>query len=104
MMSPAGLGGLSRLAPLPLPNVAPAGGTGALQGPSFDQLLGQSLSEVNQLGHRAGQQVQQSLLGDDLTMVESFTAIREADLALKLMMQVRNKLVEGYQELQRMQL
>ena len=35
-------------------------------------------------------------------MVESFTAMREADLALKLTMQIRNKLLDAYNEIQQM--
>jgi len=35
-------------------------------------------------------------------MVETFTALREADLSLRLMIQIRNKLVDAYQELQQL--
>jgi flagellar hook-basal body complex protein FliE len=68
----------------------------------FADLLQQSFREVENLNASANDSVQRSLIGDDLGMVETFTAVREADLALRLMLQIRNKLVDAYQEVQQM--
>jgi flagellar hook-basal body complex protein FliE len=67
---------------------------------SFRELLERSLGDVAALQTESQTAVQDSLIGEDLSMVETFTALREADLALKLMVQIRNKLVDAYQELQ----
>lgn len=67
---------------------------------SFQELLSQTWNETQGLNADAVSAVENSLMGDDLSMVESFTAIREADISLRLMMQIRNKLLDAYQELQ----
>lgn len=79
---------------------SPSGSVGAA--PSFEQFLLQAMGDVGQLSGAAQSQIQSGLVGDDLSMVETFTAMRESDLALRLMMQVRNKLLDAYQELQNM--
>jgi flagellar hook-basal body complex protein FliE len=83
----------------------PAGANAAAapaQNHGFAELLQQSLGEVQGLNLQANDAVQRSLVGDDLGMAETFTAVREADLAVRLMMQIRNKLVDAYQEVQQM--
>jgi flagellar hook-basal body complex protein FliE len=81
--------------PMPSPPVRsqPAAG-------GFQELLTASLEQMQGLSARSQSAVQQSLVADDLSMVETFTAMREADLALRLTLQIRNKLVDAYNELQ----
>lgn len=71
---------------------------------SFQDALRQALGQVQSLNANAQTSVEQSLAGGDLTMVESFTAVREADLALRLMIQIRNKLLDAYQEIQQLRM
>jgi flagellar hook-basal body complex protein FliE len=78
--------------PAPAPNAASG----------FAELLQQSLEQVQGMNADANAAVQNSLIGDDLSMVETFTAVREADLAVRLLLQVRNKLVDAYQEIQQL--
>lgn len=82
----------------------PFAATNAPPPTGFQDALWQALSQVNSLNTEAQQSVEQSLVGDDLTMVESFTAVREADLALRLMIQIRNKLLDAYQEIQQLRM
>ncbi|HET6424296.1 MAG TPA: flagellar hook-basal body complex protein FliE [Planctomycetaceae bacterium] len=79
------------------PSIAATGAPG-----NFQELLLQALETTKDLNAESQANVQQSLLGDELSMVETFTAMREADLALKLTMQIRNKLVDAYNEIQQM--
>jgi flagellar hook-basal body complex protein FliE len=51
----------------------------------------------------ASAQADQVLLGDSGQLHQSVIAMQEASVAFSLMVQVRNKLVESYQELMRMQ-
>lgn len=74
--------------------------TGAPTG--FQEMLLDALQSTQSLTAESQASVQQSLLGDELSMVETFTAMREADLALKLTMQIRNKLLDAYNEIQQM--
>jgi len=44
------------------------------------------------------------VLGGNITNVEIFSAVKKAELALKMMLQVRNKLLEAYNEIKSMQM
>lgn len=74
--------------------------TGAPVG--FQQMLLEAMQTTQDLSNQSQAAVQQNLLGDELSLVETFTAMREADLALKLTMQIRNKLMDAYNEIQQM--
>ena len=69
---------------------------------SFKDVLKQSLREVNQLQQDADRAIQDLAMGkrDDYSGV--ITAVQKADIAFKTLMQVRNKLIDAYQEFQRM--
>lgn len=82
--------------PLPL---QPSTGTSET---GFANLLSQSWNDTQAITQRAQTSIEQNLVSSDLSMVETFTAMREADVALRLMMQIRNKLVDAYQELQQL--
>jgi len=84
----------------PVPLAAPP----ATSETGFQDALMQALSQVQSLNAEAQTSVEQSLAGNELTMVESFTAVREADLALRLMIQIRNKLLDAYQEIQQLRM
>lgn len=72
-----------------------------------DGLFSQMLSDA--MGQVAGQQaqterlVEDHLLGHSVTNVEVLTKIKQADLTLKAMVQIRNKVVEAYNELRQIQ-
>lgn len=48
----------------------------------------------------ANQAVEQLATGGEVSPAEVFTAVQKADLAFRMMMQVRNKLVQAYQDVQ----
>ena len=83
----------------------PGAGTpgGAAPGPSFGKVLTDSLKQVNSLQHEADQAIQSLASGGTTTLHDTMLAIQKAELSFKLMMQVRNKIVEAYQEVLRMQ-
>lgn len=99
MTAPIGL--TSSMTPLSWPKTAEgAPGIGGAGG--FGELLTRSLQDTQALSTKASNAIEGSLVSEDLSMVETFTAMREADVALRLMLQVRNKLIEAYQELQQL--
>jgi flagellar hook-basal body complex protein FliE len=61
----------------------------------------QMLAEVNGLQRQADTQVQRSLLGE-ADVHDATLTLEKADLSLRLLVQVRNKLVQAYEELSRM--
>lgn len=70
----------------------------------FQKLLMGAISETNQLEHQAQQNVETRILGGDITSSEVYTSLRKSEMALKMMMQVRNKLLDAYQEIQQMRI
>ena len=44
--------------------------------------------------------VEQLATGGDVSPAEVLTAVQKADMAFKMMLQVRNKLVQAYEEVQ----
>ena len=81
----------------------PLEGTEAITG-SFGALLKQKLAEANNLQHRADALTQQYLAGKVEDVHQVMLALEEANLSLQLMVQVRNKVIEAYQEISRMQI
>ncbi len=79
----------------------PIRGTG---GPDvFGNLLGQMVNEVNAKGATANEAVKGLLSGKDVSLHQTMIAMEEASVSFQLMVEVRNKLLESYQELMRMQ-
>jgi flagellar hook-basal body complex protein FliE len=86
-----------------LQGVQAAQATQAVQGVSFGDVLNQFVSEVNDKQIASGQAVNDLLAGKDIPLHQAMIAMQEAGVAFQLMVEVRNKLLEGYQELMRMQ-
>ena len=99
------------LPPLALPPPS-AGGFAAAPGPAagraggsdFGRLLMNAVGEVNAQADRADRMVERGLLGEDVTQAEVFTAVKKADLSLRMMIQVRNKLLEAWREVQQVRI
>jgi flagellar hook-basal body complex protein FliE len=72
---------------------------GAAEQPSFADLLVESLGQVNEMQLNAEQAAAQLFTGGEANTAEVLTAIQKADLSFKLMMQIRNKLVQAYEEI-----
>ncbi|HEY5316234.1 MAG TPA: flagellar hook-basal body complex protein FliE [Pirellulales bacterium] len=85
--------------PLMLPQ-APAGAAGASGTPSFKDFLMDSLNEVNSMQLDANKAVEALATGQDVSPGQVMTAVQKADLAFRMMMQIRNKLVSAYEDVQ----
>ncbi len=85
---------------LPLPPAPPAMKGAGNDGPSFKNMLVESFDKVNTMQQDAQQAVEGLMTGEDVNPAEVLTAVQKADIAFKMMMQVRNKLVAAYQEVQ----
>ncbi|MCI0333742.1 MAG: flagellar hook-basal body complex protein FliE [Planctomycetes bacterium] len=81
-----------------LPNL-PAFDGPAAGGPSFKDMLVDSIQQVNTMQLEADQAVETLFSGGDVNPAEVLTAVQKADLAFRLTMQMRNKLMEVYQEI-----
>ncbi|MCH2595583.1 MAG: flagellar hook-basal body complex protein FliE [Pirellulales bacterium] len=65
---------------------------------SFKDLLVDSIQDVNSMQQQADQSVETLMTGGDVNPAEVLTAVQKADLTFRLMMQMRNKMMQVYQE------
>ena len=82
---------------------APLQPTGATGAKSFADTLKDSIGQVNQLQKDADVKMQQLATGKTDNIQDVMIAAEKADIGLRLMMQVRNKLVDAYSEVMKMQ-
>jgi flagellar hook-basal body complex protein FliE len=85
------------LAPPVVPSPPPLPGADAAQQP-FKSILLDAISHVNQMQQEADHAVQQLLTGEDVNPAEVLTSLQKADMSFRLMLQIRNKLVQALQE------
>jgi flagellar hook-basal body complex protein FliE len=90
-------------APLPKTSLTPSGPLTAQPHEGFGQMLDGLVSNVVDKQAQAQAVTQKVLLGDSDQLHQSVIAMQEASVAFSMMVEVRNKLVESYQELMRMQ-
>jgi flagellar hook-basal body complex protein FliE len=73
-------------------------------GPTFPEMLKRALEEVNQLQSDAGEKMQDLVTGQTDNLHEVMIAVEEAGIALNLTLQVRNKIIQAYEEIMRVQI
>lgn len=96
---------LSRVAQAGTDNLLPSGVGSQKQvgSVSFREVLEKSLGEVNNLQSEAEQKIQKFATGEVTDLREVMVAAEEANLAFQFTLEIRNKIVEAYQELFRLQ-
>lgn len=70
---------------------------------SFQNWLAQEMNSVNQQIQGSEVQIQQLATGEQDNLHQVMLSLEKAKLGFELALQVRNKLLEGYQEIMRMQ-
>jgi len=65
---------------------------------SFKSALLKSIDDVNSMQVQADQAVETLMTGGDADPAAVLTAVQKADLAFRMMMQMRNKVMQVYQE------
>jgi len=108
MTDPLGLigsGGVQGVNPQQRPG-APGGpgapAPGGAQGPSFKDVLMENIEQVNQLQQDAEKAIEDLAAGrrDDISNV--MIAKQKADTAFKMLLQVRNKMMDAYEEIKQL--
>ncbi len=69
----------------------------------FSDMLADALKDVNELQNVSNQQISKIMEGDISNVHTAMIAMEKAGISFQLAMQVRNKLMEAYQEVMRMQ-
>jgi len=71
---------------------------------SFSQMFNQKLEKVNSLQKEADQLTESFLGGGPVEIHQMLISMEKADLALRETMEIRNKLIEAYKEIEKMQI
>ena len=89
---------------VPIKDLPAVGQTGAAsESNGFMDSLKTAIGKVNDVQIQAGQAVDALMTGETQDIHRTMVALQQADVSFQLMMQVRNKLVTAYEEIQRMQ-
>lgn len=73
-------------------------------GTSFSNMLSDAISKVNDSEVNANNKIESLIKGEDVEMHEVMLAMQESVLSLQALIEVRNKTVEAYQEISKLQL
>jgi flagellar hook-basal body complex protein FliE len=68
----------------------------------FGNLIGDLVKKVDEKGKAAVEETNRLLLGETDNIHQSMIAMQESGLAFTMLVEVRNKLVQSYQELMKM--
>lgn len=101
-MSNTIVGGISGIPTAPTPASSPTSGVGS-EGGTFGDTLRSALATVDQLHETSQSQAGELLHGDRQDLHNVMIAVEKADVAFQLMMQVRNKILNAYQDVSKLQ-
>jgi flagellar hook-basal body complex protein FliE len=71
---------------------------------SFATMLGRMVSDINAQQNTATQTVSALQSGQNVPLHQAVLSMEEANVSFQLMVEVRNRLLEAYQEIMRMQI
>ena len=94
---------IANITPLTLPQLTPAASSASQPG-EFQKVLSGAINQVESLNNSAADSVQKFLRGDNEELHTTILATQKAELAFQLGLQVRNKVVDAYQEIMKMQM
>ena len=89
----------------PLTGIEPqkSDGDKALEGNSFGSVLKDAIMDINNLQNDADKAIANVQLEDAGSIHDAMIALEKAGISFQVMMQVRNKILDAYQEVMRMQ-
>jgi len=96
------ISGLGPIKPLKPKGVAGAKQAGVNE-KTFKKVLSDFMNKVNDLQLNADESIKKLASGEIKDIHQVMTALAEADVSFKMMMTIRNKLVEAYKEIMKMQ-
>jgi len=70
---------------------------------SFGQTLSQAITDVNNLQSEAGTAVEKMVSGEGTDLHDVMIAVEKAKTSFDLLMEIRNKTIDMYQEIMRIQ-
>ncbi len=86
------------------PAPSAVGHAGSAHENGFLDTLKDAITQVNDIQLQASHAVDELMTGRTQNIHQTMVALQQADISFQLMMQIRNKLVGAYEEIQRMQI
>ncbi|MGD0229873.1 MAG: flagellar hook-basal body complex protein FliE [Syntrophorhabdales bacterium] len=72
-------------------------------GASFSDVLKDSISKVAELQKEATEQTEKLVKAESQDVHNTMISVQKADLTFQMMMQIRNKIIDAYQEIMKIQ-
>ena len=72
--------------------------------PSFKETLTNFMSDVNSMQNKADESIEKMMTGEITDVHQVMNSVEEAKTAFNMMMQIRNKVMNAYDEVMRMRL
>ena len=88
--------------PMQLPKTS--GSEVSRSGESFGKMLSSTIAQVNQADYQGNKAIVDLHTGKAQNLHEVMIAVEEADLSIRMLVQMRNKALEAYKEIMRMQI
>ncbi len=73
-------------------------------GSKFSEVISDAIGKVNDSQVNADNKVESFIKGEDVSMHDVMLSMQESQISMQLLIEVRNKVVEAYQEINRVQL
>jgi flagellar hook-basal body complex protein FliE len=74
------------------------------EAPSFKETLNSFLNDVNGLQKKADESIKKMAAGEINDVHQVMSSVEEANVAFNMMMEIRNKVLDAYQEVMRIRL
>ena len=70
---------------------------------SFSEILKESINKVSELEKEASEQTEKLVKMESQDVHNTMISVQKADLSFQMMMQIRNKIIDAYQEIMKIQ-
>lgn len=71
---------------------------------SFANVISDAINKVNDTEVEANNKIESLIKGEDISMHDVMLSMQEAQISMQALIEVRNKVVEAYQEISKLQL
>ncbi len=71
---------------------------------NFSDVIGDAINKVNESQVNANNKIEGLIKGENVSMHEVMLSVQESQMSMQLMLEVRNKLFDAYQEISKVQL
>ena len=87
-----------------LDNIGKLAKPGKAGGTSFESTLKSFMTDVNEMQNKASESIDKLAAGEITDVHQVMTSVEEANTAFNMMMEIRNKVMEAYQQVMQMRL